>query len=392
MTTHLMSNYGPKPRTFVRGEGSILFDTEGRSYVDFLCGIAVTSLGHANPAVTEAIATQAGTLSHVSNLFGNALAEEVATSIDRLISLPGEPLNGQVFFANSGTEANEAAFKLARKFHGGERPKVVSTWNSFHGRTMASLAATGQPAKHVGFTPLPAGFSHVAFGELSEMEDALKDHEVGAVLVEPIQGEGGVIVPSSDYLSGLRALCDETGTLLICDEVQTGFGRSGKWFSSSGTHVLADIVTMAKSLGNGMPIGACWAKPEVAAAFLPGDHGSTFGGQPLALAAAKATISELERIDAPAAALRAGAIIAEELSHGVPGIVALRGSGLLLGAQLSVPAGEVVAEALERGLILNAVRPDTIRIAPPLNISDNDLYLGLDRLSEALTAVGGATT
>ena len=392
MTTHLMSNYGPKPRTFVRGEGSILFDTEGRSYVDFLCGIAVTSLGHANPAVTEAIATQAGTLSHVSNLFGNAFAEEVATSIDRLISLPGEPLNGQVFFANSGTEANEAAFKLARKFHGGERPKVVSTWNSFHGRTMASLAATGQPAKHVGFAPLPAGFSHVAFGELSEMEDALKDHEVGAVLVEPIQGEGGVIVPSSDYLSGLRALCDETGTLLICDEVQTGFGRSGTWFASSGTHVLADIVTMAKSLGNGMPIGACWAKPEVAAAFLPGDHGSTFGGQPLALAAAKATISELERIDAPAAALRAGAIIAEELSHGVPGIVALRGSGLLLGAQLSVPAGEVVAEALERGLILNAVRPDTIRIAPPLNISDHDLYLGLDRLSEALTAVAGATT
>ena len=392
MTTHLMSNYGPKPRTFVRGEGSILFDTEGRSYVDFLCGIAVTSLGHANPAVTEAIATQAGTLSHVSNLFGNALAEEVATAIDRLISLPGEPLNGQVFFANSGTEANEAAFKLARKFHGGERPKVVSTWNSFHGRTMASLAATGQPAKHVGFAPLPAGFSHVAFGELSEMEDALKDHEVGAVLVEPIQGEGGVIVPSSDYLSGLRALCDETGTLLICDEVQTGFGRSGTWFASSGTRVLADIVTMAKSLGNGMPIGACWAKPEVAAAFLPGDHGSTFGGQPLALAAAKATISELERIDAPAAALRAGAIIAEELSHGVPGIVALRGSGLLLGAQLSVPAGQVVAEALERGLILNAVRPDTIRIAPPLNISDHDLYLGLDRLSEALTVVVGATT
>ncbi len=390
MTTHLMGNYGPKPKTFVRGEGSILFDTEGRSYVDFLCGIAVTSLGHANPAVTEAIATQAATLSHVSNLFGNALAEEVAASIDRLISFPGEPLNGQVFFANSGTEANEAAFKLARKFHGGERPKVVSTWNSFHGRTMASLAATGQPAKHVGFAPLPAGFSHVEFGELSEMEAALSDREVGAVLVEPIQGEGGVIVPSSDYLSGLRALCDETGTLLIADEVQTGFGRSGKWFASSGTHVLADIVTMAKSLGNGMPIGACWAKPEVAAAFLPGDHGSTFGGQPLALAAARATIAELERIDAPAAALRAGAIITEELLHGVPGIVALRGSGLLLGAQLSVPAGDVVTAALERGLILNAVRPDTIRIAPPLNISDHDLYLGLDRLSEALTTVVGA--
>jgi acetylornithine/succinyldiaminopimelate/putrescine aminotransferase len=191
-------------------------------------------------------------------------------------------------------------------------------------------------------------------------------------------------------LNGLRALCDEAGALLIIDEVQTGFGRSGRWFASSATHVVADIITMAKSLGNGMPIGACWAKPEVAAAFRPGDHGSTFGGQPLALAAAKATLAELERIDAPAAARRAGEIVRSRLAGEIPGLVAVRGAGLLLGAEVSVPAGAVVADALERGLILNAVRPDTIRIAPPLTISDHDLHLGLDRFIEALTAVEGA--
>ena len=260
---YLMANYGPRPITFVRGQGSFLFDDEGRDYVDFLCGIAVTSLGHANPAVTAAIAEQAATLNHVSNLFGNELADSVAGTINDLLNRGPLHADGQVFFSNSGTEANEAAFKLARRFHDGARPKVVSTWNSFHGRTMASLAATGQPAKHVGFAPLPEGFSHVDFGDLSVMEEALRDPQVGAVLVEPIQGEGGIVVPSSDYLAGLRDLCDAAGALLIADEVQTGFGRTGDWFGSHHDGVLPDIITMAKSLGNGMPIGACWARLDL---------------------------------------------------------------------------------------------------------------------------------
>ena len=391
MTSHLMANYGPRPRTFVRGSGSTLFDTEGRDYIDFLCGIAVTSLGHANPAVTAAIAEQAATLSHVSNLFGNVLAEEVAGTLNRLLSLPGDPLDGQIFFANSGAEANEAAFKLARRYHAGSRPSVISTWNSFHGRTMASLAATGQVAKHEGFAPLPAGFSHVEFGSLEQMEVALKDAEVGAVVVEPIQGEGGVVVPSSDYLSGLRTLCDEAGALLICDEVQTGLGRTGEWFGFHSHGITPDIVTMAKSLGNGMPVGACWARGEVAAAFSPGDHGSTFGGQPLALSAARATLAELERIDAPRAALAANEHLRARLA-GAPGVVEVRGAGLLLGAVLDLPAGDVVTAALDQGLVTNAVRPDVLRIAPPLNISLADLDLGIDRLLAALTTTMEART
>ncbi len=382
---YLMANYGPRPITFVRGQGSFLFDDEGRDYVDFLCGIAVTSLGHANPAVTAAIAEQAATLNHVSNLFGNELADSVAGTINDLINRGPLHADGQVFFSNSGTEANEAAFKLARRFHDGARPKVVSTWNSFHGRTMASLAATGQPAKHVGFAPLPEGFSHVDFGDLSVMEEALRDPQVGAVLVEPIQGEGGIVVPSSDYLAGLRDLCDAAGALLIADEVQTGFGRTGDWFGSHHDGVLPDIITMAKSLGNGMPIGACWARLDVASAFVPGDHGSTFGGQPLALAAAKATLAEMERIDAPSAARHAGEHLRSRLV-GAPGVRAVRGRGLLLGAELDLPAGAVAAAGLVTGVVLNAVRPDVLRLAPPINISRDDLDLGIDRLIAALTS------
>lgn len=392
MTTahHLMGNYGERTTTFVEGSGSHLVDDAGRDYVDFLCGIAVTSLGHANAAVTAAISAQAGRLNHVSNLFANDLADEVAATLDDLVNRGPVRESGQVFFANSGTEANEAAFKLARRASPPGRYAVVSTWNSFHGRTMASLAATGQPAKHEGFHPLPEGFGHVDFNDLGVLDRATDDPTVAAVLLEPIQGEGGIVVPSSDYASSVRELCDAKGLLMIADEVQTGLGRTGDWFASHHDGVLPDIVTVAKSLGNGMPIGACWARLEVAQSFSPGSHGSTFGGQPLALAAAKATLAELERIDAPNAARAAGEHLRARLA-GARHVVEVRGRGLLLGAVLDVDAAAVARAGLDAGVVLNAVRPDVLRLAPPLTISTEDLDLGVDRLLEALEHIEGAT-
>ncbi|HUZ09588.1 MAG TPA: acetylornithine transaminase [Acidimicrobiales bacterium] len=377
----LMRTYAEPPVTFVRGEGTQLFDTEGRRYLDFITGLAVVSLGHAHPVVAEAIARQARTLSHVSNLYGNELAPEVAATIDRLIGGGTHPAGGQIFFTNSGAEANECALKLARRWAGPGRHVVVSTLGSFHGRTLATLAATGQPEKHGPFEPLPEGFVHVPYDDLPALDEALDPSTVAAVLVEPIQGEGGVVVPSSDYLSGVRDLCTERGVLLMVDEVQTGFGRTGRWFGFQAQGLEPDVVTMAKALGNGMPVGACWARAEVAAAFGPGDHGSTFGGQPLALAAVRATLEVMEREDVPARALRAGSRLAAGLA-GLPGVLSVRGQGLLLAAVLSVPASQVAAGALAAGLVVNPVRPDTIRLAPPLLVSDAEI-------DEALAVLAG---
>ncbi len=389
MSSNLLSTYGERPVTFVRGQGTVLVDEAGRDYLDFLSGIAVTSLGHAHPAVTEAIAAQAGTLSHVSNLFGNSLAEEVAGALDRLLGGGTTGLGGKVFFANSGTEANECAFKIARKYHGEARHGVIAMTNSFHGRTMASLAATGQPTKHAGFHPLPQGFTHVAFDDLEAVAASLENPVNGAVLVEVIQGEGGVVVPSADYLGALRQLCDRAGALLLIDEIQTGLGRCGAWFSFQDFGIIPDVVTSAKALGNGMPIGACWARPEVAPAFRPGDHGSTFGGQPLALSAAKATLAELERIDAPALARAQGAMLVEGLGQ-LDGVSAVRGRGLLLGAVVEVDAGALARAALAHGLVVNAVTPTTIRFAPPLNVTAAEVTEGIARFSAALAHTLGA--
>ncbi len=376
----LMATYRDPSVTFVRGSGAVLVDDAGREYLDFLSGLAVTSLGHAHPAVTSALCTQAGQLLHVSNLFGNEIGPEVAAVLDQLIG-DGTRAGGQVFFANSGAEANECAIKLARKWAGSGRGAVVATWDGFHGRTLATLAATGQPEKQVGFDPLPGGFSHVPHGDLAAMDEACDPERVGAVLIEPIQGEAGVIVPSSDYLAGLRQLCTDRGILLIVDEVQTGLGRTGRWFGFHHAGIEPDIVTMAKALGNGVPVGACWARPEVAAAFSPGDHGSTFGGQPLAMAAARATLRTMIEIDAPAQARRAG----ERLTSGLaalPRVVAVRGPGLLVAAVLDGPyAGEAVARMLEAGLVANAPRTDTVRFAPPLVVTDA-------QIDEAVAIVG----
>ena len=382
----LMHTYPEPPVTFVRGEGTLLYDTEGRRYLDFLSGLAVTALGHSHPAVAEALATQARTLIHVSNLFGTLPGPRVAATLDRLIGGGTTPAGGQVFFANSGAEANECALKLARKWAGPGRHVVISTLDSFHGRTLATLHATGQPAKHVPFSPLPEGFEHVPYDDLDALDAACDPARVAAVLIEPVQGEAGVIVPSSDYLTALRAICDDRGILLMVDEVQTGLGRTGRWFAFQHTPIRPDVVTVAKALGNGVPIGACWARAEVAAAFSPGDHGSTFGGQPLAAAAAAATLAVMEAEDVPARARRAGARLVAGLGA-LDSVHHVRGQGLLLGAVLDTDrAKEVTAEALAAGLVVNAPRPDTLRLAPPLIVSDDEVDEALAILGRVLPA------
>jgi acetylornithine/N-succinyldiaminopimelate aminotransferase len=385
----LMDNYPPQPVTFVRGEGSRLWDVEGKVYLDFLGGLAVTSLGHAHPVVAEAIATQARTLLHVCNLFGTTIGPEVAETLDRLLggggkARPGGEPMGKVFFSNSGAEANECAIKLARKWAGPGRYAVVSAYGSFHGRTLATLAATGQPTKHEPFQPMPEGFRHVALGDIEALDAAVDPRVVAAVLLEPIQGEGGVNVPPKGFLGEVRRLCDERDVLLIMDEVQTGLGRTGDWFAFQHEGIRPDVVTMAKALGNGMPIGACWARSEVAAAFVPGDHGTTFGGQPLAASAARATLAVMEAEDVPARAARAGARLAEGLSA-LPGVTSVRGRGLLLAAELAGrPSKDVAAAALARGLVVNAVTPTAIRLAPSLLVTDDELDEALSILKEVL--------
>jgi len=375
----LMATYPPPPVTFVRGEGSYLWDDAGRRYLDLLSGLAVTSLGHAHPAVAEALATQAATLLHVSNLFGTEIGPEVARTLDRLVG-DGEPLGGQVFFCNSGAEANECAIKLARRFGGRGRHVVVSAYGSFHGRTLATLHATGQPSKHETYQPLPEGFRHVAWDDLDALAAAL-DPSVAAVLLEPVQGEGGVNPASAAYFQGVRRLCDERGVLLMVDEVQTGLARTGRWFGFQHLGVVPDVVTIAKALGNGVPIGACWARAEVATVFEPGDHATTFGGQPLAASAARAVLETMEALDAPGLAAKAGERLADAVGA-LPGVAGVRGQGLLLGVELAgLDARAVNAALLAAGVVANAVTPTALRFAPSLLITD-------DQIDDAVTVLG----
>jgi predicted acetylornithine/succinylornithine family transaminase len=381
----LMRTYAEPPVTFVSGEGSWLVDTEGKRYLDLLCGLAVTSLGHARPEVVAAVSEQVATLSHLSNLFGNELGPEVASLLDELLARAGGR-HGRVFFCNSGAEANECALKLARRVAPG-RHLVVSTLESFHGRTLATLTATGQPAKHEPFEPLPAGFSHVAFGDLDAAEKLLAQGDVAAVLVEVIQAEGGVNDPPPGYLPALQAACRQVDALFMVDEIQTGLGRTGRWFAFEEEGLSPDVVTMAKALGNGMPVGACWAVTEVADAFGPGDHGSTFGGQPLAMSAALATLRTMLALDAPSLARAASEHLASGLLA-LDGVIAIRGRGLLLGAVLDRPmAADVARATLRHGAIVNAVRPDVIRFTPPLTISAAEIDEGLARFAAALAEV-----
>lgn len=383
-TSPLMNTYPPPPVTFVRGEGSYLWDDQGRRYLDLLSGLAVTSLGHAHPAVTEALAAQAATLVHVSNLFGTEIGPEVARTLDRLVG-DGEPAGGQVFFCNSGAEANECAIKLARRFGGRGRHVVVSAYGSFHGRTLATLHATGQPAKHEAFQPLPEGFRHVAWDDLDALAAAI-DPTVAAVLLEPVQGEGGVNPATAAYFQGVRRLCDERGVLFMVDEVQTGLGRTGRWFGFQHLGVVPDVVTMAKALGNGVPIGACWARRDVAEVFRPGDHATTFGGQPLAAAAARAVLATMEAEDVPARAERAGRRLTECLSA-LPGVAGVRGLGLLLAVELDgLDARQVNAALLDAGVVANAVTPTALRLAPSLLVDDDQIDQAVRILGEVLAA------
>lgn len=378
-----MSTYPPPPVTFVRGLGSRLWDDKGREYLDLLSGLAVTSLGHAHPEVAAAICEQATTLLHTSNLYGTLPGPEVAAILDGLIGG-----GGKVFFANSGAEANEAAIKLARKWGGHGRYGVISAYGSFHGRTLATLHATGQPAKHEAFQPLPEGFRHVAWCDLEDLERII-DPSTAAVLLEMVQGEGGVKPAEADYVTGVRRICDERNLLLIVDEVQTGLGRTGEWFAFQHYGIRPDIVTMAKALGNGMPIGACWARDDVASAFVPGDHATTFGGQPLAAAAARAVLAVMQREDVPRRARVAGRRLTRGLET-LAGVRAVRGMGLLLAVELddgwSAPA--VAAAALAAGLIVNAVTDRAVRLAPSLLITEEEIDEAVAGIGHLLTREG----
>lgn len=378
-TDLMMATYKPRPVNLVSGRGSTLVDEAGKEYLDLVAGIAVAAVGHCHPRVVAAIAEQAGTMIHVSNLYGSTPQQELA---QRLASIMSGRLS---FFANSGAEAVECALKLARKFHGGQRTNFVSTVGGFHGRTFGALAATGQPAKQAPFEPLVPGFMHVEYGDPDTLEDAL-DGTVAAVILEPIQGEGGVLVPPDGYLQRAREICDRTGALLILDEVQTGLGRTGSWLAAEHEGVEADIVCLAKALGGGLPIGACLARAEVAAAFTPGDHATTFGGGPVQCAAALAVLEViedenlLERARVGGDRLVAGL---EALGRGT-----VRGRGLLLAFELGAPvAGALASAALERGLLVNEVTPTAVRLTPPLVITDQEIDEALARLGEALYAI-----
>jgi acetylornithine/N-succinyldiaminopimelate aminotransferase len=385
MSEFLMSTYKRQPVTFERGEGAWLWDTTGRRYLDALSGIAVCGLGHAHPAVREALCAQAGRLVHTSNVYGIALQEQLG---ERLVKLSGMD---RAFFCNSGAEANEAAIKLAR-LHGHARgiavPKVAVMEGSFHGRTMATLTATGNRKIQAGFEPLLEGFVRLPYGDAAALEAiAAGEPDLVAVLVEPIQGEGGVNVPPDRYLDELRALCDRHGWLLMLDEIQTGMGRTGKLFACQHDEVLPDVITLAKGLGNGVPIGACLARGAAAELFGPGSHGSTFGGNPLACSAALAVLDVLSTSDLAARAAALGAdlmTLFRARLQDAPGVVAVRGKGLMIGIELDRPCGDLVGQALAAGLLINVTADKVIRLLPPLVLEDEQAQLLVDTLESLI--------
>ena len=370
-----MPVFGAPQVMFERGQGTQLWDVDGKRYLDFLCGIAVTSLGHSNPVVAAAISHQANTLLHVSNFFANPVATQTALMVDKLLSAAcGEEAGyGQVFFCNSGAEANEAGIKLARKFGGRGKHVVVSALGSFHGRTLAALAATGQPEKHEPFAPMPEGFRHVVFNDIASLESAL-DETVAAVLLETIQGEGGVVPASVEYLQAARKMCTDRGILLMIDEVQTGFARTGKWFGFEHAEIKPDVVMLAKAMGNGMPIGALWASQNIASVFKPGDHGSTYSGTALATAAARATMQLMIDMNAPEVVMQKGTELTAKLRT-IDGVVDVRGRGLLLAAELSpeLDAKKVALQLLDKGLVVNGVTSHALRLAPPFTVSSEEI-------------------
>lgn len=375
----MMGNYGTPPVTLVRGEGARVWDPDGREYLDLLGGIAVNLLGHAHPAVVEAVSRQVATLGHTSNLAINPLTVELG---ERLLALLGVP-HGRVLMTNSGAEANEAAFKIARRTG---RPKIVAAQGGFHGRTMGALAMTGQPAKREPFEPMPAGVEFVPYGDVDALR-AIVDADTAAVVLEPIQGEAGVIIPPEGYLQAAREITSAAGALLVIDEVQTGIGRTGVWFAHQRAGIVPDVVTLAKGLGGGLPIGACLGIGPAAELLGPGQHGTTFGGNPVCCAAALAVLDTvagdglLDRADALGKDLAARI---EGLEH--PLVDHVDAAGLLIGVQLTSPASaQVTAAALEAGYLINGAVPARLRLAPPAVVTDDQVDGFVAALPDVLT-------
>jgi acetylornithine aminotransferase len=385
-TPHLMNTYNRLPVTFAKGQGAILWDTEGKAYLDAITGVAVCGLGHAQSDIAHAICEQAQTLIHTSNIYGIAWQEKLA---DRLCGISGME---KVFFCNSGAEANEAAIKLARLYahrKGIAEPRIVVMESSFHGRTLATLSATGNRKVQAGFEPLVGGFVRVPYGDLETLRQVgSHDRNIVAVLVEPVQGEGGVRVPPLSYLAGVREICTAHGWLMMVDEVQTGIGRTGQWFGFQHAGILPDVMSLAKGLGNGVPIGACLAAGAAAELFAPGNHGSTFGGNPLVCRVAHTVLEVIERDGLVARAAQLGTRIREGLAarlEGVRGVVEVRGLGLMIGVQLDRPCGELVKQALARGLLINVTADSVIRLLPALIMSDEQADQLVDILSGLVT-------
>jgi acetylornithine/N-succinyldiaminopimelate aminotransferase len=371
--SHVMNTYSRLPIAFVRGEGAWVWDESGKKYLDALAGIAVNTLGHGHPKLVKALTDQIGSLIHTSNLYRIVNQEKAA---DKLSSISGMD---NVFFCNSGCEANEAAIKLAR-LHGHkkgvESPSIVVMDQAFHGRTLATLSATGNRKVQAGFEPLVSGFVRVPFNDLDTVRQIGEhDRSVVAVLVEPIQGEGGINVSTIEYLRGLREICDKQGWLLMLDEVQCGIGRTGKWFVYQHAGILPDVMTLAKGLGSGVPIGACLARGAAAEVFKPGNHGSTFGGNPLASAAALATLDIIEEEGLLDNAIAMGALIRDGVAEGMKGIAGvreIRGRGLMIGIELDRPCGDLVKLALEKQLLINVTVDNVVRLLPPMNLTDGE--------------------
>ncbi len=366
----LMNTYGVPRVALVRGEGAVVTDADGNRYLDLLAGIAVNILGHAHPAIVEAVTTQLSTLGHVSNLYASepavALAEHLLMQLG--VGDNAGSVTGRVFLCNSGTEANEAAFKLARATG---RPKIIAAEKAFHGRTMGALALTGQPDKRAPFEPMPPGVEHIPYGDLEALDRAV-DEDTAAVFLEPIMGEGGVVVPPEGYLAGARKITAERGALLVLDEVQTGIGRTGWFYAHQASGIVPDVMTLAKGLGGGMPIGACIATGAAAELFGPGKHGTTFGGNPVCAAAALAVLKTIAADDLLTRADMIGKVLStgiEGLGH--PLVDHVRGSGLLLGVVLTQDVAPTVeAAAREAGYLVNAAQPGVIRLAPPLILTE----------------------
>lgn len=382
----IASTYARFPVVLVEGSGCTVKDSEGRSYIDFIAGIAVCSLGHAHPRIARAVARQAETLVHVSNLYYTLPQIELAEW------LTSHSFADRVFFCNSGAEANEAAIKLTRKYFreqgDNERHRIIAAKQSFHGRTMATLSATGQDKIRKGFDPILSGFDFVPFDDLEALEKAIGSRTAG-VLLEPLQGEGGVRCPSPGYLESVRRICDDAGILLVFDEIQTGMGRTGKLFAHQHFGIEPDIMTLAKALANGFPIGAMLAREKVAAAFTPGAHASTFGGTPTITAASLETVRTLEEESVVEQCAKTGAYFLEKLKrlkerHSV--VAEVRGMGLLIGAELTIPGGPVVKACLERGFLINCIQDNVLRFAPPLIVSTDEIDSLIDCLDEVIEA------